>query len=305
MGNIIINGKDYKLISHYKHDKVLRGSFNALTQKVYDFDFEKWYTSGYWADNCILYSLLDNVKVISHITVTVIDFIVLGKKKRFVQLGTVMTDKGYRNQGLSRILMEKVLDDWENKCDMIYLYANDSVLDFYPKFGFVPVDEYQAIKAPSKTKMKKDYSVRNMDMHHAGDRALLYETAKNNMPLFKISMCDNAGLIMFYSNYFDLFSLKDNIFYIEDLNAIAIAEYEENDLIVYDILATQKVNIDDVIDALTSKKTKEVILGSMPINSNSYEISLFKEENATLFVKGDESKLFNKNKLCFPMLSHT
>lgn len=45
-----------------------------------------------------------------------------------------------------RKLIEEVLKDWENNCDGIYLYANDTVLDFYPKFGFEKAKEYQCTK---------------------------------------------------------------------------------------------------------------------------------------------------------------
>ncbi|KOO51790.1 GNAT family N-acetyltransferase [Viridibacillus arvi] len=303
MKNVMINGKNYKLISNYQDDNELRNRFNLLTQQIYNFDFEKWYNSGFWKENCILYSLLDNDKMVSHITVSVIDFIVLGKKKRFVQFGTVMTDEQYRNQGLSRVLMETVLEEWKDKCDMFYLFANDSVLDFYPKFGFVPVDEYQAsTKIP---KIESPYSIRKMDIDNVSDLNLLYETAKNAEAQFALSMHDNAGLVMFYCNYFELFSFKENLFYIQDLHAIAVADYEEDTLILYDILAKEKIEIKDVLNAMATEQTKSAILKFMPIDSENYEVTLFKEEDSTLMVMGDKEELFKNNKLMFPMLSHT
>ena len=303
MENVIVNGENYIFISNYKHDSELRYRFNALTQQVYQFDFEKWYDSGYWADNCLLYSLMADDKVVSHITVSVIDFIILGEHQRFVQLGTVMTDEQYRNQGLSRVLLEKVLEEWTSKCDMIYLYANDSVLDFYPKFGFVPVDEYQA--SAKITTNERAYAVRKMDMESDSDRKLLYETAKHTVGLFDITMQDNAGLVMFYSHYFDPFSVKDNLFYIEELNAIAVAEVEGITLIVYDVLATRNIEIEEVLNALASEGTEDVILRCMPVENEEYEISLFKEEDSTLMVMADKKEIFQHNKLIFPMLSHT
>lgn len=38
--------------------------------------------------------------------------------------------------------MNKVLEEYENKYDYMYLFANESVLDFYHKFGFKPVEEH-------------------------------------------------------------------------------------------------------------------------------------------------------------------
>ena len=60
----------------------------------------------------------------------------LKTQKNYIQLGTIMTDKNYRNQGLSKYLMNIVLKEFSEKNDEVYLFANDSVLYFYPKFGF-------------------------------------------------------------------------------------------------------------------------------------------------------------------------
>ena len=53
---------------------------------------------------------------------------VLGKKKNYIQIGTVMTDNEYRNKGLSRYLIEKIISEYKEKSDCIYLSANDTVL---------------------------------------------------------------------------------------------------------------------------------------------------------------------------------
>ncbi|MNQ83271.1 Acetyltransferase (GNAT) family protein [compost metagenome] len=298
-----IEHKDYRFLHQYQHDEKLRTSFNLLTEKTYHFDFEKWYQAGYWDENCILYSIAKGGEVIAHVTVNVIDFIVLGEEKRFVQLGTVMTEPEYRKQGLSRMLMEKIMLEWEHKCDMVYLFANDAVLDFYPKFGFVPVSEYQAFYKPEA--IKKGTAFRKMNMDDAKDRDLLCHTAKYASPLFKISMKDNAGLIMFYANYFDRFSFRDNFYYIEELKAIAVAEYEEGTLVLYDILALEKVEIKMVIQALANGKTGKVSLRFMPDQTEGYEIALYKEDNSTLFVQASQRKLFEEYQLIFPILSHT
>ncbi|MGE7624771.1 hypothetical protein ACQKMD_17470 [Viridibacillus sp. NPDC096237] len=87
-----------------------------------------------------------------------------------------------------------------------------------------------------------------------------------------------------------MFSFKDNLFYIRDLNAIAIADHEENTLILYDILATEKIKIENVLNALATEQTKNAILKFMPINSENYEITIFKEANSTLMVMGDKEE---------------
>lgn len=303
MEKVLINNKEYNYITNYKNDERLRNDLHILTRKIWGFDFEKWYKSGYWGDNCLLYSLSDGHKIVSHITVTVIDFIVLGKKKKFLQLGTVTTDEEYRKQGLNKFLLEKVLHEWKDKCDLIYLFANDSVLNYYPLFGFVPVNEYIATKKIEST--KNAYNVRKLDINNQFDHELLYKKAKNAIPLFNISMVDNAGQIMLYCNYFDKFSFKEKLYYIESLDTIIVAEYIGSDLILYDILSIQEVEIEAIINAMSTEQTQNVVMYFMPKNNKDYEIKLLKEEDITLFVMGNEKKSFEEEKLIFPILSHT
>lgn len=303
MEKVVINSKEYNYITNYKHDEKLRNDLHILTRKIWGFDFEKWYNSGYWGDNCLLYSLSDGYKIVSHITVSVIDFIVLGEKRKFVQLGTVTTDEEYRKQGLNKFLLEKVLHEWKNKSDLIYLFANDSVLNYYPLFGFVPANEYIATRKIDSR--KNTYNVRKLDVNNQFDHERLYKKAKNATPLFNISMVDNAGQIMLYCNYFDKFSFKEKLYYIESLDTIIVAEYIGSDLILYDILSTQEVEIEAIINAMCTEQTQNVVMYFMPIDSKDYEIKLSKEEDTTLFIMGDEQKLFEEEKLIFPILSHT
>lgn len=303
MEKVLINNKEYNYITNYKNDERLRNDLHILTRKIWGFDFEKWYKSGYWGGNCLLYSLSDGHKIVSHITVTVIDFIVLGKKKKFLQLGTVTTDEEYRKQGLNKFLLEKVLHEWKDKCNLIYLFANDSVLNYYPLFGFVPVNEYIATKKIEST--KNAYNVRKLDINNQFDHELLYKKAKNAISLFNISMVDNAGQIMLYCNYFEKFSFKEKLYYIESLDTIIVAEYIGSDLILYDILSTQEVEIEAIINAMSTEQTQNVVMYFMPKNNKDYEIKLLKEEDITLFVMGNEKKSFEEEKLIFPILSHT
>ena len=133
----------YKLEKNYRNNDTLRKSFNELAQKTFGFDFEDWYQNGFWGDNYNPYSIVIDGKVVSNVSVNKTDMLMDGEVKHFLQLGTVMTDEQYRNKGLSRMLMEQIELDYAGKVDGIYLFANDSVLDFYPKLGFQKAKEYQ------------------------------------------------------------------------------------------------------------------------------------------------------------------
>lgn len=52
-------------------------------------------------------------------------------------------DENYRGRGLSRQLMEHIMATYEDI--PMYLSANESVLDFYPRFGFERVYKKQPV----------------------------------------------------------------------------------------------------------------------------------------------------------------
>ncbi|ENJ9654654.1 GNAT family N-acetyltransferase [Clostridium botulinum] len=296
--SLLINDKKYSYICNYKDNSILRDSFNELTEKTYGFNFKQWYEDGYWGDKYIPYSLLDGDNVVSNVSVNIIDFLILGEQKRYVQIGTVMTDEEYREQGLCRALMERVIKGWEDKCDLIYLFANDSVLDFYPKLGFDKCDEYQYVI--NKIKKKKSGKIRKMSMDNEEDREFVYNMACNTISLSKLSMKNNASLIMFYSTSF----MKDNIYYLEDYNTVVICDFDEDILYVQDVFAKKEVNLDNIIDVMMKYETKKVILGFTPNNSSSYEKILVNEEDTTLFIKMGKYNPFKTRDLMFPVLSH-
>lgn len=299
--NITIKDKEYRFVCNYQNDETLRKSFNELTNSVWEFDFEAWYQTGYWGEKCQLYSLLDGEKMVSHITVSIFDAVILGEKKTLVQLGTVMTDEAYRGQGLNRCLMEKVLADWDDKCDFIYLFANESVLDFYPKFGFSAVEEFEAVRTSLREIAKIPF--RQLDISTAKDLKLLDEITKNAHPVADLSILNNTGLIMFYCLGLGLFN--DSLFYFEGLNAIVVAEYDETNLIIHDVFAPNSVDMDIIVDSLKREDTEQVTLRFTPQNKTNYQLENFKDEDLVLFVSARAKDLFENNKLIFPTLSHT
>ena len=298
MNYIKIGNKTYGYAVDFKDNNEIRTSFNSLTRKTYGFDFEEWYQNGYWKDRYIPYVLLDDEKVISNVSVNVIDFLVMGEKKRYIQIGTVMTDEEYRNQGLNRFILENVLKEWKDKCDLIYLFANDSVLNFYPKFGFSSVDEYQhSIKINAGTTTA---TTKKLNMSDEKDRSFLFNTINKSLPVSKLAMCDNASLIMFYCTSF----MKDNVYYIESLDTIVIADYDKSMLYINDVFSLRDVSLDDIIATMVNKEIEKIVFGFTPVDTALYDVNLLQEENTTLFVLGDKMDFSRNKEIMFPLLSH-
>ena len=134
---------DYTLVKQVRDNAPLRESFFALARRVFGLSFEEWHRAGWWTDRYVPYTMVyRDGSAAANVSVNRIDTVWRGEALRLVQLGTVMTAPEHRGKGLARSLMEAVLDDWGRTCDGVYLYANGTVLEFYPKFGFVPAREH-------------------------------------------------------------------------------------------------------------------------------------------------------------------
>ncbi|SHJ15925.1 GNAT family N-acetyltransferase [Desulfosporosinus lacus] len=300
MEYININGKEYQLAIGYGKSNELRKSLNDLTQKIFGFDFEQWYQDGYWKNQYIPYSLLDGDKIVSNVSVNIMNFRVYGEEKRYIQLGTVMTNADYREQGLSRVLTEKAIGDYRDKCDLIYLFANNSVLNFYPKFGFKELKQYQCVKKADSIHTYADVSVKKLNMSDENNRRFVIDKVMHAVPISIVSMCTNAELIMFYCTSF----MKHNVYYLENYDAVVIADFTENTMEVMDVFCTESISLNRILKPLSNESVKKIVLFFTPQDTFSYETILLEGED-TLFAMGKDLQFIKSNQFMFPKLSHT
>ncbi len=78
--------KTYKFIKDYKNNNNYRLSFNNLAKKTFGIDFEEWYQQGFWNENYICYSYVNNNKVISNVSLNTMELIIDGKIQKAIQM---------------------------------------------------------------------------------------------------------------------------------------------------------------------------------------------------------------------------
>ena len=274
--------RNFHIEKNYRNNDALRASFNRLAEKTFVLNFENWYRNGFWKDNYIPYSVVIDGEVVSNVSVNACNMNYKGRIVKLIQLGTIMTDNNHRGKGYARALMEEVIKDYDGKVDGIYLFANDSVLEFYPKFGFKEAKEYQYTK---EVTISGECKAQNIPLKGKADfdRAIkILDTNDQNAQLY---MVGNSGLYMFYLSQF----MTENLFYIEECGSYAIAEMEGDTLILHTIIGNGAV--DEVIRAFGSQ-VKKVILCFTPKDTSGFEKSELHEEDTTFFVQG---KFFEDN----------
>lgn len=289
---------NYQLISDYKDNELYRKTFNDLAESTFDINFEEWYKHGFWNDKYVCYSYLDKNKVIANVSINKMDLIYQGNDYRALQIGTVMTHPDYRNQGLAQELINHVISKYEQDYDFFYLFANDTVLDFYPKFGFERVQE-SSFTVDATSLKKRNYKIKKLNPDDESDFQLISRIVSNRVPLSSILDVKNSeGLLMFYL----LIALRDAIYYIEELDAIVLYEQEEEDLYVLDIISTKKLDIVEVLGFLANKKIETIHVSFTPEKNKYIDAAYIIETEDMLFMRPN---LFTADPyFLFPATSH-
>lgn len=290
-----------ELISNYMHDEPLRHALNELTKKTFGFDFESWVTGGYFEGDYIPYSFLEDGKIISNVSANRMRFLQNGVEKNYIQIGTVMTDEAYRKHGLAKKLMEHVVEQYADRCDGFYLFANLDAVGFYDKCGFSKEteycysvkDEFCGIKSngdhfipvnASDVQMKQKY----MEMvRHSAVHSTLEQTNK-------------FGLQMFYT------ADMENVYYAKDIDSFIVAEMEGDTLLLQSIISQKHVALSEVLQRVGGEY-HQCRLGFTPAKEDM-EMCIVESydggEDYRLFYLGQELESIRREKLYFPELSH-
>ena len=282
--------------SDYRHNPALRASLNTLAEKTFGINFESWHQNGFWGDTVIPYSFEQDGRIVSNILVSQIKFVIDGAEQSLIQLGTVMTDEACRGQGLSRMLMERVLAEYQDRCDGVYLYANDSVLDFYPKFGFRPYELYSYEKQVELSSERPLSDKINMADPQSRDAFL--SAVGRAAPNGRVSFRD-VGLAAFWTAG----PFSEHVFRFPETDAYVVADVKDDTLHLYDVFAPSRVTPDTVAAAFPAVRRIKAYF--TPFAEDGFTASACRKPDCTFFGIGEIFKRMEKEQLIFPELSHT
>lgn len=289
---------ELRLISDYKHNETYRLSFNKLAQEVFGINFEPWYQAGGWSDRYVCYSLTEGDRVVSNVSINKMDLIWDGQVKKALQIGTVMTHPEFRGRGLAASLMKTALAEHETSCDFVYLFGDASALSFYPKFGFTTLQESQFSLAV-KPFTAVDSTLRKLDLGNAADRALFDNIVPKRVPISKVlGAMNDLHLVLFYS----LLAFPNNLYYLEDMEAIVISRVKEGTLHLYDVISTKPVPLDEVLKCILSPEVSLIRFHFTPDIDNADLICEPMQTEDALFVKPALPEICKP--FMFPYTSH-
>ena len=249
---------------------------NDLILEAFHFSFDKWHEKKVWDDDFERYSIIENGVMLAQISVFKMKMLINGKKKEVLQLGGVATREEYRGKGLSREIMEHILAKYPDT--PAFLHGGNSVVDFYPKFGFKPFQykqPYIECKLHNQGEMiKLDIKDPKVDMY-----------LKERNQYSKILDCLNQYSIDWFHL---LYSFENNIYEIPQLDLMFVAKQKDNRLMIYDIVAKRNVTFEEIAPHLCFEGVHIIEFDFNPdwLGFN-YKMREYKIDDCNPFVRGD------------------
>ncbi|MCL2284768.1 MAG: GNAT family N-acetyltransferase [Firmicutes bacterium] len=263
-----------------------------LIQEIFGFSFSPWFKRKLWNSDYESYSIIESGKMLSNVCIFKSELLINGKKTTAIQFGAVATRKSERGKGMSRIIMGHVLSLYPST--PAYLFANQGVLEFYPKFDFVQVQTYKpeiSFTIDNNAAAAVKCNVDDEIVTRALDRRNVYSSildCTNSMPI------QQFHLIMPYSN---------NIYYLPNCDTLVVAEKKDSRLFIVDVMAQNPVTFETIARELPFDGIKIVEFGFCP---DWLGVSLnWNPANMTadpFFIKGDWNL---PKEFCFPLTSTT
>jgi len=228
-----------QILSDYFENDALRASFRRLALDTFGLDFEPWYQSGAFHGRYHPFSVEEDGEILANISANEFCLCVEGKIAKAMQLGTVMTRKEHRGRGLARRLMEYALPLLRERSDFIFLFANDTVLGFYPRFGFrrIPEVRYQVPVSPCSARRPGAEPVL-----FSQNRGELLAAVKRRVPasrafapvedIWPMDVClADASILRLPEGPFVLWEKEGSVFTVQDI--ISVKPFDLTDVIPY------------------------------------------------------------------------
>jgi predicted N-acetyltransferase YhbS len=259
--------------------------------------FARWAELGCWDERYTGYALADGTEVVANVSVSRMDVLLQGRTLQALQLGSVGVTPEWRGRGLARACMQRVLAGLP-ETQLVYLFANPSVLAFYPRFGFRRVPQH--VFGAERFIQPARQTLPRLSIDRASDRSLLHELSARARPVTSHFGARDYGttLLWYWDNFY-----RDSLFYAARDRAIVITEHDEDALRICDVVASQPLALAPLLPHVAVRVARRLEFGFEPEQLWPEAAALRIDDTSPLFVRGPFPDLLEP--LRYPMLAQT
>jgi predicted N-acetyltransferase YhbS len=260
--------------------------------------WQAWCDRGGWMADYEVFALVDGARIVSSIGRTRMQLVVNGEPRAGYQVGAVATLEPYRRQGLARRLMGQVIDALDDPDQPLILFANNSVLEFYPCFGFRRISQRRSTARvaiePGAARAPR------CDPANAADRARLAKLCARAQPIRgALAARDYYPVLLWH-----LTCRPVTAFWLDELDAVIAATAEGERLVLHDVIATRPFELGPVIARLIVDPITELEFRFEPEDWWPTATHAVPDDaESPLFVRGGTTSIVAPVR--FPEMAHT
>lgn len=271
----MIGGAGVRISIYNRNDAAFEAAFDALMLESFGLSFAPWNALKLWDERYERYVIEDGGAILSSVCVFKARLVIGGRPFAAHQLGGVATRPDRRGQGLSQRLMRHVLARYPET--PMFLFANRSVLGFYPRFGFRRVFESAPSAAvaidgaaPAERLSPRDGAVR---------AALLRRGARS-----RLLSCLNSDTVELFHL---LLAYADDIYRLAD-GTLCVARREGETLSVADIVSERPVSFGALLPLLPFSGVRRAEFGFSPDHLGvACDWTPIRDDDEAMFVRGE------------------
>ncbi len=272
---------DTRLIDNYQNIPSLLNEFHTFIARVFPrISFKEWQARGHWNQNYIPYSIIKDGQIIANACVTLMKIVLNGKVLNAIQLGAIGTLPEYRKKGLARTLMNHILQKYKDRA-MMFLFANETVLNFYPKFGFRPVQESLFICESNLPNPAGNAHKLNIAIPE--DYKLLQKLLSGRLLLTaRFGALNYESITLWYIFNF----YEDNLYYLPQHDAVVIMQTLANTAQFMDVIFTKPFDLQAAVPHLITSRISTINYNFCP-DQLHFQFDHEKKLDTGLYIRGD------------------
>jgi len=241
-------------------DTDLHGAFLRSIQRIFPrLDFRPWYLRGGWTSAYEAHALAEDGEIVANVSVMRMRALLGGREVRGAQLGAVGCVPEMRGRGLMRTLLKRVLARLESEADLVWLYANDGVLHFYPRFGFRQVRE-----STFELELALQPAFRpapRLDLDDPRQRAAWADACSRSLPpTERFGARDYGAVALWHVCTF----YPGDVYVVSEEDAYAVALQRGDTLHLLDLAAPRRFELLPVLPMLIEKPVARIRFGFCP-----------------------------------------
>lgn len=270
---------NFSLKSEYWDSQKDKTAFKKFILNIHGLDFNAWDNAGFWDDAYTPFSFFNGDEIVSSVCIYLMDAIVNGKPVGLVQISGVGTLAEFRRRGLSRELTDIGLEWARGKHEGIFLFADEDAIPYYQRCGFNAHDEYLEILEVEPIPSKEGITKLNPQIDT--DLKKIFNYVSSRSALSDKFFIKNPKLDMFHV----LYTLKDHIYEIQDLDCIICFKRDNSTLNIFDIVSNSVPTFIDIYPYISHPMDAQVKFHFYADKLGINDVSLQRIKDANLFVK--------------------